>query len=123
MIRVLLIDDEEDVCEFAKSYLEEKGFSVDTATSAGVGFRLIEQNRPNLILLDVKLPGGMGGIGMLEKIKKSYPAIKVLIVTGMIDNELKKRAMNLGADGYLCKPLKLDELEQLILQHTKGTSQ
>lgn len=117
---ILIIDDDEDILETLQSLLTRKGFVAETANS---GMAAIEKSNSavfNLALIDIVLPD-MEGTQLLVKLKPTIPKMRKIIITGhaALDNAVK--AVNLGADAYLMKPVNPQELiktveEQLRLQ-------
>lgn len=107
-LQVLVVDDEEDIVELIKFNLEEEGFSVNTCKNGLEVLPKIEKNRPNLVILDVMLPG-IGGIDLCKKIKDKYsiPIIMVTAKTGETDAVL---GLEFGADDYVRKPFSPREL-------------
>lgn len=107
-LNVLVVDDEEDILELIKFNLEEEGFSVSTCKNGLEVLPKIEKNSPDLIILDVMLPG-IGGIDLCKKIKDkhSMPIIMVTAKTGETDAVL---GLEFGADDYVRKPFSPREL-------------
>jgi len=116
MAKLLIVDDEIDVREFAANFFRKRKLEVATAGSGEEAIEKINQNKPNLVLLDIKMEG-MSGIQTLEAIKKIDQSIQVFMVTGTNpkDNEAYTKCLELGASNYVHKPLKLDELEQIVM--------
>ncbi len=112
-VKMLVVDDEVEICEFLKSYFEDKDFSVTTAANGQEAIRAVEAVQPHIVLLDVMMPG-MDGIEALAWIKKHFPNVKVIMVTAIETNEKIEKAMRLGADNYITKPLSLDYLEKEV---------
>ncbi len=115
MSRLLIVDDEPDVREFASNFFKKR--KVDTATASGgiEALNSIKEQRPDLMLLDVRMED-MNGLDVLEEIMKIDNTIKVIMVTGVEDKESMERAKQLGAVNYIHKPLVLDELEEVVLK-------
>lgn len=111
MKKLLIVDDEEEICEFLKAFFEERDFEVYTASSGDSAIKDIETLLPQIVLLDIHMPG-MDGIHALKWIKKKYPNIKVIMVTALETREKIEEAMRLGADNYITKPLSLEYLEK-----------
>lgn len=107
-LRVLVVDDEEDILELIKFNLEEEGFQVSSCKNGLEVLSRVEKNRPDLIILDVMLPG-IGGIDLCRKIKDKYtvPIIMVTAKTGETDAVL---GLEFGADDYVRKPFSPREL-------------
>lgn len=111
MKKLLVVDDEVEICDFLKAFFEERDFEVHTARSGESALLEVEAVKPQVILLDVHMPG-MDGMNALREIKKKYPGIKVIMVTALETREKIEEAIRLGADNYITKPLSLEYLEK-----------
>lgn len=111
MKKMLVVDDEMEICEFLKSFFEERDFDVSTAYSGEEAVRTAQEVCPDVVLLDIHLPG-MDGLSVLEQIKKISARSKVIMVTAIETNDKIDQAMRLGADNYITKPLSLEYLER-----------
>ncbi len=112
---ILVVDDEPDAGRILSRILGEQGFTVQVATSGEEGLRIVQRKAPELILLDVVLPG-MGGIETLRRMKALRPSVSVILMTGHETVQTAVEAMKLGAYDYLPKPLTPDRLVQSIQQ-------
>jgi len=119
---VLLVDDEVPFVEAMARRLEKRGLDVKTAFSGEEALqRLKELKRIDVIILDVKMPG-MDGLETLKQIKKGYPLVEVIMLTGHGTVESAIDGMKLGAYDYLMKPSDMDVLmEKLNAAKTKKT--
>jgi two-component system, response regulator, stage 0 sporulation protein F len=116
MKKMLIVDDESDIREFAKNFFKKRGIDVLTASSGIQALDLITKEAPALVLLDVRLgPNEMSGIEILRELRKAHNNVKVVMVTGIEDPETIKDANALGVVNYIHKPLILDELEKIVL--------
>src|SRR5207245_9962021 len=95
--RIVVIDDDPEVVDLLVSYLREEGYGVLGALTIDEGIRLVSLSRPDLVLLDILLPGGMNGIEVLKRIRSIDPTSKVIMVTGSRDPLLAREALELGA--------------------------
>ena len=113
---LLIVDDEEDVREFAANFFRRRKVDVITASSGEEALLIIEKQKPELVLLDIKMPN-MDGIETLKCIKQRYADLKVIMVTGKKpeEEESYKKCSELGALAYVHKPLELDNLEKVVL--------
>ncbi len=111
--KILIVDDMLIHLETAKLYLEKAGFTVSCALDAERAWQLVCCEQPDLVLLDVMLPGE-NGLKILEKIKSSYPSTWVVIMTAFGSEEIAARALHLGAVDYIRKPLKYSELVDVV---------
>lgn len=110
MTRLLVVDDEPEICDFLKSFFEDRDFDVQTALSGERALELVETFKPQVMLLDIKM-GSVDGIAVLRKVKEKAPKTKVIMVTALETTEKIEEAMRLGADNYITKPLSLEYLE------------
>ena len=81
-ISLLLVDDERDFLEAAAAALSRRGFDVDTANSGEQAVRMVKQKRPDVIVLDVKMPG-IDGVQLFHRLSLVYPEIPVILLTGI----------------------------------------
>jgi DNA-binding response OmpR family regulator len=123
MAKLLIVDDEADVREFAANFFRRQKIDVITASSGQETLKKVETEKPNLILLDIKM-NGINGIQTLEAIRKFNQAVKVIMVTGTKpdENESFNKCGQLGISGYIHKPLELDELERIVMKELKETT-
>jgi len=116
MKKILIIDDEEDLAFFVKANLElTEGYEVNTATSGKEGLKLASSYQPDIILLDIMMPG-TDGYETLIKLKTSRKtmAIPVIMLTAKADEESKIKAATLYNEDYLIKPVQVDVLKAKI---------
>jgi two-component system response regulator (stage 0 sporulation protein F) len=113
MKKILVVDDEHDICDFVQNFFQERGYEVTTALGGDDALALIKTNRPDLVLLDIRMKG-MDGIAALKHIKDIDKTIKVVMVTALEEQERMDEACRLGACEYITKPLVLDQLEQAV---------
>ena len=114
MVKILIVDDERDVCDFVKNFFEERGFEVLTASNGKEALPIAEKEEPLIVLLDIRMPE-MGGLETLRQIKQKRPDDKIIMVTCVDDLDKMEEAKRLGADGYITKPLVLDELVRAVM--------
>jgi CheY-like chemotaxis protein len=112
---VLVIDDDPALCDLMKRFLGQEGFLVETATSGEQGLRAAQEIRPDLIILDVLMPG-LDGWAVLEALK-SAPYLADIPVIMLTIVEDKDRALALGATDYLIKPIDRRRLVELLRQY------
>ncbi len=113
MAKLLIIDDDKDTCEYLKEFFEQRKCVVLTALSGRDGLTIIKKDKPEVVLLDVKMEG-MNGLEVLKEIKMIDPTVKVIMVTVASDNETRAKAQQLGADDFIKKPLNTSYLEGTV---------
>jgi DNA-binding NtrC family response regulator len=109
-LRVLIVDDETDFLETVVKRLEQRKIR---ATGVGSGEEALERLKEedfSVIILDVKMPGGMDGIETLRAIKEMQPNAEVILLTGHASVETSIEGMKLGAYDYILKPVRLEDL-------------
>ena len=112
--RILVVDDEIDFLETIINRLEKRKLDAKGVTSGEEAIALLKEELFDVIILDIKMPGGMDGIEALREIKKIQPLTEVLLLTGHASVETSIEGMKLGAFDYLLKPIKFEELLQKI---------
>jgi two-component system copper resistance phosphate regulon response regulator CusR len=117
-MRILVIEDEPRILGFLKLGLEAEGFSVDCAEDGAVGLARAREEAYELIVLDLQLPR-LDGLRVLEELRRSCPALPVLILSARTDLPTKLRGFELGANDYLSKPFSFDELVARVRVHLR----
>ena len=112
-LRVLLVDDEEDIVEVIQDRLEAYGFTVATAGTGLEALKRLSVEKFDGIFLDVKMPK-MGGIEALEEIRKTDKNIPIIIITSSSTREAAIEAIAKGANEYVLKPFEWEELKAKI---------
>lgn len=107
--RVLIVDDEEDFVEMLALRLQEVGQRVSTANSGRECLDRLKQEDVDIVILDILMPG-MNGIDTLKEIKKQFPIVEVIMLTGHGTIQTAVDGMKLGAFDYLLKPADFKEL-------------
>lgn len=110
-IKVLLIDDEQELVSTLVERLSFRGIESDYALDGFEALVKMREGQFNVVVLDLKLPG-MGGEEVLKRIKNEHPDVPVLLITGHGGPELENKPIPEGASDYLVKPVKLDLLIQ-----------
>lgn len=113
MHKILVVDDETDICDFVKTFFKERGFQVFTALNSEEALLITKRDKPDLVLLDIKMKG-MDGLAVLKHIRELDKTIKIIMVTALEDQEKIHEAYKLGAIDYITKPLALDYLEEAV---------
>ena len=117
MPTLLIVDDEEDVREFAANFFRKRKIDVITAAHGEEAVDIVDTQNPDLVLLDIKMDG-IDGIETLKRIRQKSQTIKVIMVTGRKPEEggAFDECRQLGISGYIHKPLELEELESVVLK-------
>jgi len=117
--RILVVDDDDSLRELLRMHLAGAGYDVSTAADAISAGYLVLKSPPDLILSDVNMPH-MDGFEFIAALKsdRSLPNIPVIFLTSMEEGD--HRGKELGAVGYLTKPVRADRLLQLVAQHVPG---
>jgi len=113
MALIAVVDDEKDACGLMRRILSAMGHQVEAFTAAGETISWLKGHIPDLILLDIRLRDCQG-LQFLEFLRQSHPGVKVMVVTGSPSFETAERALALGAEDYLVKPLEIADLEERV---------
>jgi len=111
--KVLIVDDEYLIRYSLKKLIEREGYAVFTAGSGHEALRLFEEQRPDIVILDIRLPDS-NGLSLLKTIKESCPAVATIMATGCPEVQSGVEAMKMGALAYLEKPVDMDSLKTLM---------
>jgi len=103
MRQMLIVDDERDICDCLQGFFSLKGFSVISVFSAEDALQRLKTGAPDVILLDILLPG-LSGIEVLKQAKELYPQARVIMVTALDQDDVRMEAYRYGAVGYVTKP-------------------
>ena len=114
MKKIMIVDDEEDICNFVKQFFGARSFEVTCALDGQEAVSVINEVNPDLVLMDIRMPN-LNGIEALGKMRQMRPKQKIIMVTCVDDLEKMDEAKKLGALDYITKPLVLDELEKKVL--------
>jgi two-component system response regulator (stage 0 sporulation protein F) len=106
---ILVVDDERQICELLKKYLTQRGLRVHTAQDGPSALSLAELERPQLIVLDIRMPG-MNGVDVLRQLRARNYQGGVMMLTGSQDENLLKEALDLGAVDIVDKPADLERI-------------
>jgi DNA-binding response OmpR family regulator len=101
--RILIVDDEQSVREVVAEYFTEQGYEVSVAASGIDALRGLAESRPDLVLLDVRMPG-LDGVETLRRLRQAAPSTAAIMVTANDDVALARDTLKLGALDYVSKP-------------------
>jgi len=121
MVKLLVVDDESEICEFLRSFFEERDYTVHVAHSGKQALEELKKINPQIVLLDIKMPD-MDGVQALKEIKLQHPRVKVIMVTAIETRDKIEECLRLGADNYITKPLSLEYLETDVREKIESIS-
>ncbi len=121
MAKILVIDDDKDTCEFLQDFFQQRKCQVLSANSGEEGLLVLKKEKPDIVLLDIKMPG-LSGLDVLKAIKAFDPKIKVIVVTVAAESDVRQKAKELGADDFIRKPLNLAYLEGTVSMKVSSLS-
>jgi two-component system, OmpR family, response regulator len=110
--KVLIIEDEGDMCLLLNILLAGKEMELDHVKNLSAAEEYLQQQQPSVVLLDNKLPDGLG-VDFIRFLKKNYPSIKIIMISGF-NGTVKEAALENGADIFLEKPFTRDQLYQSV---------
>ena len=115
MNSILLVDDEKEAVEALKMFFDMRGTPCWVAGNSDEALKIVSEQKPEMILLDITLQGSrLTGFQVLQEAKKLHPSAKIFMVTGYSDEASHAKAKELGADGYLEKPLSAEKILQAL---------
>jgi len=115
MIKILVVDDEREICASIKKPFEYLGFTVFTATTAKKALDILEKQKPKIVFLDIIMPD-IDGLDLLRKFKSIDPGIIVIMVTAKGDEETRQKALEAGADEFMTKPFGTNDLRSVAME-------
>ena len=107
-MRVLIVDDERDICDCLEQFFRMKGYSVASAFSGEEALARLDQEAADVILLDILLPG-LSGLEVLKRVHARDPDTRIIVITGLDQTGLRAQAYRYGASAYLTKPLNFSD--------------
>jgi DNA-binding NtrC family response regulator len=122
---ILVVDDEGDFLETLMNRLRKRKIGTIGCASGEEAVRLAKQHQFDVVILDIKMPGGMDGIETLREIKRIRPEAEVILLTGHASLETSVEGMKQGAYDYLLKPIRLEDLLEKLVQalERKGSAE
>lgn len=111
--KILIVDDEKPVVLFMKNYFQRRNIETEVATDGSQALEIFNRINPDVVLLDLNMEG-KSGFDVLKEMKETNSSVKVIILTGRRDREAKRKTAILGAQGYICKPIVIEEFEEVL---------
>ncbi|UCH62274.1 MAG: sigma-54-dependent Fis family transcriptional regulator [Fidelibacterota bacterium] len=112
-MRIAIIDDDQDIINWLKHHLDQKGYEIIAALDGRKGLDLILENEPDVSLVDLKMPS-MDGLEVIKQVLETYPQALVVMMTAHASIQTAVEAMKLGAFDYLTKPLHMEEVLMML---------
>ncbi len=112
-VRILIVDDDENIRKTMQTILEDEGYVVDLATTGNEAIEMTQETAYNIALLDIRLPD-MEGVELLKLIQDNVPKTRKIMVTGYPSMQNAISALNMEADAYLIKPIDVEKLINLV---------
>ena len=113
MARILIIEDDEEMRSLLEDFLKDEGYETDSVNSGSEAFGKLAREPFDLVITDIRMPG-LSGFDVLSAVKKFQLEIPVIVITAFGGEEVYRRSMARGADGYLEKPIHFHKLRNLI---------
>lgn len=119
--KVLIVDDQNGIRVLLLEVFNSEGYNTFQAANGKLALEIVKQESPDLVLLDMKIPG-MDGLEILKHIKAIDPSIKVIMMTAYGELDMIKEATDLGALMHFTKPFDIDEMRMEVNKHLQGGS-
>ncbi|MCM3714237.1 response regulator [Alkalihalobacillus oceani] len=113
MKKILVVDDQYGIRILLCEILQKDGYQMFEAANGVQALKIVEEEQPDLVLLDMKIPG-MDGLEILKRIKENHEHINVIMMTAYGELNLIYEAMNLGAITHFAKPFDIDDIREVI---------
>jgi len=111
--RILIIEDDEEMRSLLEDYLEEEGFETDSVGNGSEAFRILVREIFDVVITDIRMPG-LTGLDIIPGVRKLQPDTSIIVITAFGSEEVHQKAIQRGADSYLEKPLRFQELRRMI---------
>ena len=111
--KILVVDDEGSIRETLVTYLETEGYDLRTADSGVTALKVIEEFKPQVVLLDIRMPD-MDGLQCLRSIMKLTPGIAVVVMSGFASEQIARKTLEIGAFEYINKPICFEHLIKVL---------
>ena len=118
--KLLMVDDEVELTGYLKQYFEIKGFVVFTCPSGEEALTILQNENPDIVVLDMLLAGKLDGADVLKGAKKTNASVRVIMLTGSDTVEKEREVLKIGVSRYLRKPVTVKELHDAINEVLSG---
>ncbi|OGW89283.1 MAG: hypothetical protein A3G33_02720 [Omnitrophica bacterium RIFCSPLOWO2_12_FULL_44_17] len=116
MKKLLIVDDESEIRDFLSEFFIGRKYTVVTAATKEDAYKALQEEKPHVALLDVRMKGPRDGIEILHWIKEQKLTVKIIMVTAVEARDIIQETASLGANDYITKPLSLEYLETCVAQ-------
>ncbi|MFT4415360.1 response regulator [Fredinandcohnia humi] len=114
--KILIVDDQYGIRILLNEVFQKEGYKTFQAANGVQAIDIVQKHSPDLVLLDMKIPG-MDGIEILKRLKKIDPGIRVIIMTAYGELDMIQEAKDLGAITHFAKPFDIDEIREAVRKH------
>lgn len=121
--KILIVDDEQVICDLLSEDLEERGYQCTTALDATTASSELESQNFDVILIDIRLPGGASGMDLLHRISYEYPQLTPIMITAINEVHTAVEAMKLGAADYIVKPFDSEKVQEAVSKALQSKQQ
>ncbi len=111
---ILVVDDESDVRDLLSKFLTRRGYEVKTAGDGEAALQAIRETRPDIVLLDIRLPK-VDGLSVLQRLRDEADDVAIITMSGNADEDTARKSLELGAADFITKPFNLPYLETSLL--------
>lgn len=111
--RILIIEDDEEMRSLLEDYLEEESFETKSVGNGSEAFRILVREIFDVVITDIRMPG-LTGLDIIPGVRKLQPDTSIIVITAFGSEEVHQKAIQRGADSYLEKPLRFQELRRMI---------
>ncbi|HYU72607.1 MAG TPA: response regulator transcription factor [Ktedonobacteraceae bacterium] len=112
--RILVVDDEPSIQRILRRNLTTSGYEVLIAADGNQAVEMVQLHQPDLVLLDLCLPGDLNGLDVCVRVRQLSPQLPIIVLSAVAEERQKVEALDLGADDYLTKPFSNDELQARV---------
>jgi len=113
MVRIMIIEDDEEMRSLLKDFFEEEGFETDSVSNGVDALRMLSKDHFDLVITDIRMPG-LTGLDILPRIRRLKPETPIIVMTAYGSDDVRRRSLERGATIYLEKPIHLSKLRTVI---------
>ena len=113
--KILILEDDGDICFLLNVILKDDNVIIEQVNTIAQANIFLKEEKPDVLIMDNKLPDGRG-VNHIQEIKQTYPALKIIMISGRSDASDKAKALKYGADRFLAKPFTKEQIQQTLLE-------